>query len=116
MGYFDDYTQRAAYYGGAGIEGGAAGADPEEEDPEMSKRERRRRRAERRERVADVWDELGFEVEAGPVKVAKEARPRGRGRGRGRAPSGVTVTPQIPRAVYIGGAALLIGAIALRGR
>lgn len=111
---FDDYGQRAAYYGAAGIEGGAAGAP--EEDPEMSKRERRRRRAERRERVADVWDDLGFEVQAGPVKVAKEPGQRGRGRGRGRAPSGVTVTPQIPRAVWIGGAALIVGAIALRGR
>lgn len=111
---FDDYGQRAAYYGAAGIEGGAAGADIEE-DPDMTKRERRRRRDERRERVADVWDQLGFEVEAGPVKLKKEAQPRGRGRGRGRAPSAVTVTPQIPPAVWIGAAALGVVLLTQRG-
>ena len=111
---FDDYGQRAAYYGGAGIEG-----DPytsASEDPDMaSQRERRRRRAERRERVADVWDELGFEVEAGPLKLKKEAGQRGRGRSRGRAPSGVTVTPTIPPAVWIGAAALGVVLLTQRG-
>jgi hypothetical protein len=103
---FDDYGRAAAYYGGAGIEGGPADGD-RPEDPNMaSQRERRRRRADRRERVGDVWDALGFEVEAGPLKVKKEAGQRGRGRSRGRAPSGVTVTPTIPPAVWIGAAAL----------
>lgn len=137
---FDDYSRAAGYYGRAGIEGGPAdGASPEgrwaprrpqradiedgpadgaspEEDPDMaSKRERRRRRAERRERVGDVWRDLGFEVEAGPFSVRKEAQPRGRGRGRGRAPSGVTVTPQIPPAVWIGAAALGVVLLSQRG-
>lgn len=139
---FEDYKRAAAYYGRAGIEGGPAdGASPEgrrapgrpqradiedgpadgaspEEDPDMaSKQERRRRRAERRERVGDVWRELGFEVGVGPLKIEKEPgqRGRGRGRGRGRAPSGVTVTPQIPPAVWIGAAALGVVLLSQRG-
>ena len=112
---YTDYGQRAAYYGGAGIEGGPADGD-RPEDPNMaSKRERRRRRAERRERVGDVWDQLGFEVSAGPVKIEKEPRPRGRGQGRGRPSSGVTVTPQIPPAVWIGAAALGVVLLTQRG-
>lgn len=112
---FDDYTSAAGYYGRAGIEGGPADGESPTEDPDMaSKRERRRRRAERRERVGDVWRDLGFEVEAGPFSVRKEAQPR-RGRGRGRAPSGVTVTPQIPPAVWIGAAALGVVLLSQRG-
>lgn len=111
---FDDYGQRAAYNGSAGVEG-----DPytsASEDPDMaSQRERRRRRAERRERVADVWQDLGFEVEAGPFRVQKEAGQRGRGRGRGRAPSAVSVTPTIPPAVWIGAAALGVVLLTQRG-
>jgi hypothetical protein len=113
---FNDYSQRAAYYGGAGIEGGPADGASPEGDPDMaSRRERRRRRAERRERVADVWQDLGFEVEAGPFRVQKEAGQRGRGRGRGRAPSAVSVTPTIPPAVWIGAAALGVVLLTQRG-
>ena len=81
----------------AGIEAGPADGESSEEDPDMaSKRERRRRRAERRERVGDVWRDLGFEVEAGPFSVRKEAQPRGRGRGdRGRRPDSIPCRLQL---------------------